>query len=125
MSRLLRLLAVAILVVSTALMVGPAQSLEAASGIWDKGAHFVTFGLILWSLGVLFRRLPRLYAAAVAIGMGGIIEVVQGMVGRDADWADLFADTLGVGLALLLWAVWRGFRPREALRRPEPGADLA
>ncbi|HYD27946.1 VanZ family protein [Brevundimonas sp.] len=117
MSRILRLLAVAILFVSIALMIGPAQALESASGVWDKGAHFVTFGLILWSFGVLFRRLPRLAAAALAIGLGAVVEVVQGMVGRDAEWGDIFADSLGVAAALFLWALWRGFRARTALQR--------
>ena len=117
MSRILRLLAVAILFVSIALMIGPAQALESASGVWDKAAHFVAFGLILWSFGVLFRRLSRLAAAALAIGLGAVVELVQGMVGRDAEWGDIFADSLGVVAALLLWALWRGFRPRTALRR--------
>ncbi|HYC67114.1 VanZ family protein [Brevundimonas sp.] len=116
MSRVLRLVAVAILVVSLVLMLGPFGGAEAASGVSDKVAHFAVFGLILWSFGVLFRRLPRLGAALLAIGLGGMVEVVQGMVGRDADWLDLAADSLGVTAALLLWAIWRGFRTREAFQ---------
>ncbi len=114
MSRLLRLAAVAILVVSLTLMLGPFGGAEASSGISDKVAHFVVFGLILWSFGVLFPRLPRLWAALAAVALGGAVEVVQGMVGRDADWLDLAADTAGVAVALGLWVVWRGFRPRRA-----------
>ncbi|SFS30734.1 VanZ family protein [Brevundimonas viscosa] len=116
MSHLLRLVAVAILVVSLTLMIGPFGNVEAASGVWDKGAHFVVFGLILWSLGVLFRRLPRTVAALLALALGGAVEVVQGLVGRDASWGDLLADALGIAVALLLWAVWRGFRPRAAFQ---------
>jgi VanZ family protein len=116
MTRLLRLTAVAILIVSLTLMIGPFGRVEAASGVWDKGAHFVVFGLILWSFGVLFRRMPRLMAAALAIALGGAVEVVQGLVGRDASWGDLLADILGVATALLLWAVWRGFKPRAAFQ---------
>ena len=116
MSRLIRLAAVAVLVVSLTLMIGPFGGVEAASGIWDKAAHFVVFGLILWSFGVLFRRLPRTVAALLAVALGGAVEVVQGLVGRDASWADLLADALGVAVALLLWAIWRGFRPRAAFQ---------
>lgn len=116
MTRLLRLIAVAILLVSLTLMIGPFGRVEAASGIWDKGAHFVVFGLILWSFGVLFRRLPRLLAAALALALGGAVEIVQGLVGRDASWGDLLADGLGIATALLLWAIWRGFRPRTELQ---------
>ena len=129
MSRLLRLTAVAILLVSLIAMIGPFGGVEAASGVWDKGAHFVVFGLILWSFGILFRRLPRLMAAVLAISLGSAVgvpvlplgaavEVVQGLVGRDASWGDLLADALGIATALLLWATWRRFRPRTALQPP-------
>lgn len=114
MSRLIRLAAVAVLLVSLTLMVGPFGDVEAATGISDKIAHFVVFGLILWSFGVLFPRLPRLWAAVLAVGLGAGVEVVQGLVGRDADLLDLAADTAGILTALLAWAAWRGFRPRRA-----------
>ena len=116
MTRLLRLTAVAILIVSLTLMIGPFGGAEAASGVWDKGAHFVVFGLILWSFGVLFRRLPRLMAAVLALALGGAVEIVQGLVGRDASWGDLLADGLGIATALLLWAMWRRFQPRTAFQ---------
>lgn len=116
MTFLLRLVAVAVLLVSLTLMIGPFGGAEAASGVWDKAAHFVVFGLILWSFGILFRRLPRLAAAVLAVVLGGAVEVVQGMVGRDASGGDLLADALGVALALLLWAIWRRFEPRTAFQ---------
>lgn len=113
---LTRFAAIAILAVSLTLMIGPFGGVEAASGISDKVAHFAVFGLILWSFGVLFPRLPRLAAAVLAVALGGAVEVVQGMVGRDADVLDLVADGVGVAVALLLWAIWRGFRPRKAFQ---------
>lgn len=116
MTPLLRLTAVAILSVSLTLMIGPFGGVEAGSGIWDKAAHFVVFGLILWSFGVLFRRLPRLLAAVLAVVLGAAVEVVQGLVGRDASWGDLLADALGIAVALLLWAIWRRFEPRTAFQ---------
>jgi hypothetical protein len=116
MKILMRLTAVAILVVFLTLMIGPFGGVESASLIWDKAAHFVAFGLFLWCFGVLFRRLPRLGAAALVIGLGAAVEIIQGLVGRDASWGDLLADSLGVVAALALWAVWRRFEPRTAFQ---------
>ncbi|MFA4891839.1 hypothetical protein [Brevundimonas sp.] len=110
----MRLTAIVLLVVIIGAMVGPFQNVEAAANVWDKAAHFVAFGLILWSIGVLFRRLPRTLAALSALALGGAVEVVQGMVGRDSSGGDLLADGLGILLALLLWAIWRRFEPRTA-----------
>ena len=116
MRLLLRLAGAVVMTVLLALMIGPYQNIESASRIWDKAAHFVAFGLILWSLGVLFRRLPRTMAALLAVAIGGAVEVVQHFTGRDPSWGDWLADILGVAAALALWALWRGFRPREAFQ---------
>jgi VanZ family protein len=112
----LRIAGLVVMTVLLALMIGPYQNIEETSRVWDKAAHFVAFGLILWSLGVLFRRIPRLVLAVAAVAIGGAVELVQGQVGRDASWGDLLADGLGVAAALLAWAVWRGFRPRQELQ---------
>jgi len=112
----LRLAGALVLVVLLALMLAPGGTIDPEGLIWDKAAHFIAFGLILWSLGVLFRRLPRTWAALIAIAIGGGVEVLQGYIGRDPSWGDFLADILGVATALLIWAVWRGFRPREAFQ---------
>lgn len=116
MRTFLRIVGAALMAVLLFLMLGPNQEVEAATRIWDKAAHFVGFGLMLWCLGVLFRRLPRFGAALTAIAIGAAVELIQGQTGRDASWADLLADALGVAAALLAWAIWRGFRPREAFQ---------
>lgn len=116
MRSFLRLVGAAVMIVLLALLLAPGGTIEAEEVIWDKAAHFIAFGLILWSLGVLFRRLPRTWAALLAIALGAAVEVVQAYVGRDPSWGDLLADALGVATALLAWAVWRGFRPREAFQ---------
>lgn len=115
MRTFLRLVGAVVLLVLMGLLLSPGGTIEEQL-IWDKAAHFIAFGLILWSLGVLFRRLPRTWAALLAIALGAAVEVVQRYVGRDPSWGDLLADVLGVGTALLIWGVWRGFRPREAFQ---------
>ncbi len=112
----LRLAGAVVLVVLLFLLLSPGGTLETEEIIWDKAAHFIAFGLILWSFAVLFRRLPRTWAALLAVVLGGAVEVVQGYIGRDPSWGDLLADALGVAVALLIWAAWRRFRPREALQ---------
>ena len=126
MKYLMRLIAGVLLVVIVGAIVGPFQNVEAATNIWDKAAHFVAFGLVLWSIGVLFRRLPRKLAALSALALGAAVEIVQGMVGRDASWGDLLADGLGILLALLLWVIWRRFKPRTAFQTgTTPGVSPA
>ncbi|MDP3803462.1 VanZ family protein [Brevundimonas sp.] len=112
----LRFVGAALMIVLLGLMLAPGGTIDGEAVIWDKAAHFIAFGLILWSLGVLFRRLPRLGAAVFAVAIGAAVEVVQAYVGRDPSWGDLLADSLGVSTALMMWAVWRGFRPREAFQ---------
>ena len=116
MRTFLRLAGAGVLLVLIGLLLSPGGAIESEHLIWDKAGHFIAFGLILWSLGVLFRRLPRTWAALLAIALGAAVEVVQRYIGRDPSWGDLLADALGVGTALLIWAIWRGFRPREAFQ---------
>jgi len=116
MRTFLRLAGAVVLLVLMGLLLSPGGTLDTEQLIWDKAAHFIAFGLILWSLGVLFRRLPRTWAALLAIALGAAVEVAQGFIGRDRSWGDLLADALGVATALLIWVVWRRFRPREAFQ---------
>ena len=64
----------------------------------------------------------RLYALAGLIGAGcGLLsEIIQRPLRRDASWEDVFADSVGVLLALALYALVRpALRiPRRARARP-------
>lgn len=115
MSVFLRVVAVCFLVTLVALLLGPGTPLEREIVGLDKVAHFGAFGLLLWSLGILFRYQPRLHLAVYAIMFGALTELIQGVLGRDASWLDLLADALGIMTALLVWASWRRFRPRSAM----------
>lgn len=81
----------------------------------DKIVHAVGyFGLAMWFAGITrARRYPLV--GALLIAFGGVIELLQGAMhnGRQAEWLDLAADSVGVVGALALayaglgrWAVW-------------------
>lgn len=80
----------------TIVCLAPARYEQLPVTIWDKAEHFVAFGGLA---GLALLAWPRRHGGLM-IGLlvlyGGLIEVVQGMVGRDADWHDLLADTLGM-----------------------------
>jgi VanZ family protein len=79
----------------------PATGVEV--NVWDKALHFVAyFGLALMATIAVRADRRALWWAAGLVLMGGSLEIVQGLVGRDADILDEFANTLGVltGLGL-------------------------
>lgn len=73
----------------------------------DKQMHALAFfGLVLPLGWVRPRWALRIGLAALAFG--GVIELVQPSVGRSAEWADLWADGLGVVIGLLPGQLRRG-----------------
>ncbi len=88
----------------------------------DKILHFTAYAGLAWLLGVWFWARGRkgwrvsLMVFAVAALYGGIDELLQIPVGRNADVADWLADCGGaaVGLAMLALtqALWRVARSR-------------
>lgn len=78
----------------------------------DKAVHFTTF-YVLELLGLLaFPRVRLLLPAIGLVVFGGAIEIVQGLVGRDASGWDLLADGLGVVAALAPFVAARWARPK-------------
>lgn len=82
--------------------------------IWDKLLHFTAyFGLAgIATMGLGGRLRPPLWAGLALAAFGGILEIVQAFVGRDAEWGDELANIVGVcaGLAaglLLLRLSWK------------------
>ena len=77
--------------------------------IWDKAEHFTAyFGLAL--MAALWLGPTRRLALALAgvLAMAGGLEILQAYTGRDAEWLDMLANSLGwlCGAALGL-ALWR------------------
>jgi VanZ family protein len=70
--------------------------------VWDKLLHFTAyFGLAGLTALSIRRRRVVLWAVLALIAFGGILEIVQGLTGRDAEWLDEAANTLGAILGAL------------------------
>ena len=77
---------------------------------WDKAGHFLSFYVLTILYVLATPRAPRWTIVALLVVAGGVIEIAQGQVGRNAEWGDWLADIAGITLATL--PVWL-----EALRR--------
>ena len=83
---------------------------------FDHMAAFVTLALLArmgWSRG------RARWIAVALVGFGALIELSQALplVGRDASWRDLLADTVAVGIGLALGTLLLG-----AIRRLVPAS---
>ncbi|MDB5441600.1 MAG: hypothetical protein JWM33_4027 [Caulobacteraceae bacterium] len=89
------------LILLAVLMLGPFGGLEKRILLGDKQAHFLAFyGLTALSFVAVPNR-RRADLCLIILVLGAVLEVVQGMVGRDMDLADLFADLAGVAAVML------------------------
>lgn len=63
---------------------------------WDKGLHFIAYfglaGLATWALE---DRKRAWWAVLGLIALGGLMEILQGMFGRDMSFYDEVANSLG------------------------------
>ena len=99
------------LLIAIALVLGSALSPADGPGLipWDKARHFIAF-YILASLGALaFPRVSLVYTAIGLALFGVLIEILQGLVGRDRSTLDVVADVVGIAAALTPFATswWR------------------
>lgn len=97
----------AALVVSWGELAGPPQQEFPPFLLWDKAQHFTAyFGLALLATLGWGRSIRARAILAGVLALGGALEILQGQVGRDAEWADMGANTLGavtgLGLGFLL-----------------------
>jgi VanZ family protein len=89
---------------------------EVEVDVWDKAVHFTAYaGLALMTtIAVRARPVVAMWLAFGLIVMGGLLEIVQGMTGRDADIWDEAANTLGVlAGAGIAWAGIAFLRARK------------
>lgn len=84
----------------------------AAENQWDKAQHFIAyFGMALLATLGWGRRGRQIWILLGLLAMGGSLEIVQGMVGRGAEWLTQAANTLGallgMGVAMVYLAIPR------------------
>jgi VanZ family protein len=78
----------------------------------DKTQHAITFGVLMLLASAAY---PRARSSALAVSLsalGAAIELVQPFFGRSDDVRDWLADTLGIGVALLIVLAVRALRPQ-------------
>jgi hypothetical protein len=63
----------------------------------DKQLHALAFGLLVLPVA-LTRPRALWWLAPLALAYGAMIELIQPSVGRSGEWADLWADALGIAL---------------------------
>ena len=102
------ILALYMIVIAT-LSLWPGESAPSLN-LWDKLQHFGAYGLmgvlICWALD---KRKQRLTALAGAMGFGLLMEVAQGVTGRDASLLDASANGLGlIGGVIGFWVLLQG-----------------
>ena len=98
-------LACAILLYMT---LAPSRDVPGAELIWDKAAHSLAWAVLTGS-GLLLSTKRRWAIGVFAFLFGASIEVLQTVLplGRDGEWQDLVADSTGIVLAFLIWALIR------------------
>ncbi|HEY2751363.1 hypothetical protein [Phenylobacterium sp.] len=103
--RLPRPLRLALYALATAILLylclAPSRDLPKVN-LWDKEEHAIAW-FVLAATGLLLSpRRPRAIAL-YAFGVGAFVEVAQGLMGlgRDADWHDLAADSVGIVAAFI------------------------
>jgi VanZ family protein len=88
--------------------------------LWDKEEHALSW-FVLAATGLLLSpRRPR-GIALFSFGLGVFVEVAQGLMGfgRDADWHDVAADSIGIVVAFVgYFAVLLLARPMRKPVRP-------
>ena len=76
--------------------------------IWDKAEH-ATAWAVLTGAGLLLSTKRRWSIGVFAWLFGALVEVLQANMGwgRDGNWPDLAADTVGIAVAYLVWWLMR------------------
>lgn len=77
----------------------PVETLPDVSGS-DKLYHLISFAILTLPIAVI-RQKAMWVILSLSIAYGGAIEIIQPLVNRNCEMADLFADTCGAVLGIL------------------------
>lgn len=97
------------------LTLAPSQDIPGETLIWDKAAHAIAYAILTFT-GLLLstHRRWKVVLAVWCLGVG--VEFAQTLMalGRQGDWRDALANTVGVAAGLTFWVVARRFKPKPA-----------
>lgn len=90
------------------LTLAPGQDVPGEGLVWDKAEHAISWA-VLTGAGLLLSTHRRWVIPVFAFIFGALIEVLQATMGlgRDGDWHDLAADTVGIAAASGVWWLMR------------------
>lgn len=76
--------------------------IEAVESIWDKANHFTAFFVLCILLSFAYKKMA-LHVKVLWLLLFGIqIEVVQSFIERDASLLDIFADSIGIAIGVVV-----------------------
>lgn len=107
-SRLPRPIRIALYAVATGvvlyLCLAPTEAVPAEGLVWDKAEHALAWMVLTGAGLALSPRRPRAIML-FCLGLGAGVEVLQATMGfgRDGDWRDFVADSIGVAAAVPVW----------------------
>jgi len=86
----------------------PEREVPGVGLIWDKAEHGSAW-TVLTLAGLVLSTRRRWAIAVFALFFGAMVEVLQANMGwgRDGNWPDLVADTVGIAVAYLIWVLAR------------------
>ena len=106
-NRLPRPLRLALYALATAILLylclAPSRDLPKIN-LWDKEEHAIAW-LVLTATGLILSPNRPRAIATYAFGLGVFVELAQWAMGfgRDADWHDVAADSLGIAAAFVVY----------------------
>lgn len=107
---------IAIALLIAVLTLTPTPHLPGNGHHLDKLAHMIAFFVLVVPTAALWPRASA-WIGLLAVLYGGVIEVIQPYTGRSAEFGDLLADGIGVGLGILVGTALRRYhRLRGTLR---------
>ncbi len=109
---------VAIAVAIGILALTPVPAMPPNHPLSDKMAHMLAFLAVVFPTAALWPRAIA-WVGVLAVLYGAAIEVIQPFTGRTAEFGDLVADGIGVGLGIILGSSLRWYF--AARRAPRTG----